>query len=56
MVMKGIRRNNLYLYQGSTSVGTAAAVSEADKVAEMSRLWHMRLGHAGEKSLQTLAM
>ena len=37
-------------------MGTAAAVSEADKVAEMSRLWHMRLGHAGEKSLQTLAM
>ena len=56
VVMKGIRRNNLYLYQGSTTVGTAAAVSEADKVAEMSRLWHMRLGHAGEKSLQTLAM
>ena len=56
VVMKGIRRNNLYLYQGSTAVGTAAAVSEADKVAEMSRLWHMRLGHAGEKSLQTLAM
>ena len=38
MVMKGIRRNNLYLYQGSTTVGTAAAVSEADKVAEISRL------------------
>ena len=56
VVMKGIRRNNLYLYQGSTAVGTAAAVSEADKVAEMSRLWHMRLRHAGEKSLQTLAM
>ena len=56
VVMKGIRRNNLYLYQGSTAVGTAAAVSEANKVAEMSRLWHMRLGHAREKSLQTLAM
>ena len=56
VVMKGIKRNNLYLYQGSTAVGTAAAVSEVDKVAEMSRLWHMRLGHAGEKSLQTLAM
>ena len=38
VMMKGIRRNNLYLYQGSTTVGTAAAVSEADKVAEMSRL------------------
>ena len=56
MVMKGIRRNNLYLYQGSTVAGTAAAVSEVDKVAEMSRLWHMRLGHAGEKSLQTFSM
>ena len=56
VVMKGIRRNNMYLYQGSTTVGIAAVVSEANKVAEMSRLWHMRLGHAGEKSLQTLAM
>ena len=56
VVMEGIKRNNLYLYQGSTSVGTTTAVSEVDKVAEMSRLWHMRLGHAGEKSLQKLAM
>ena len=56
VVMKGIRRNNLYLYQCSTVAGTAAAVSEADKLVEMSKLWHMRLGHAGEKSLQTLAM
>ena len=56
VVMKGIRRNNLHHYQGSTAMGTAATVSEADKVAEMSRLWHMRLGHAGEKYLQTLAM
>ena len=56
VVMKGIRRNNLYLYQGSTIVGTTAAISEADKVVEMSRLWHMRLGHAEEKSLQTLAV
>ena len=56
MVMKGIKRNNMYLFQGSTVAGTTTVVSEADKVAEMSRLWHMRLGHAGEKSLQTLAM
>ena len=56
VVIKGIRRNNLYLYQGSVIVGTTAAVSEVDKVAEMSRLWHMRLGHAGEKYLKTLAM
>ena len=56
VVMKGIKRNSMYLYQGSTVVGTTTTVSEADKVAEMSRLWHMTLGHAGEKSLQTLAM
>ena len=37
-------------------MGTTTAVSEADKVVEMSRLWHMRLGHVGEKYLQTLAM
>ena len=56
VVMKGIRRNNMYLFQGSTVAGTATAVSEADKVAVKSRLWHMRLAHAGEKSLQTLSM
>ena len=56
VVMKGIRRSNLYLCQGSTSVGTIATVLEVDKVAEMSKLWHMRLGHAGQKYLQTLAM
>ena len=32
VVMKGIKRNNLYLYQGSITVGIAAAVSEANKV------------------------
>ena len=42
LVVKGIRRNNMYLYQGSTSVGTTAVVSEVDKVAEMSRLWHIK--------------
>ncbi|KAI4332242.1 hypothetical protein L6164_017166 [Bauhinia variegata] len=55
VVMKGVKKNNLYHYQGSTAVGIAAAAVEADKEAEMTKLWHMRLGHAGEKSLQTLA-
>ena len=56
VMMKGIRRNNMYLYHCSTTMGTASIVSEADKVADMSRLWHMRLGHAREKSLKALAM
>ncbi|KAI3472951.1 hypothetical protein Pfo_029197 [Paulownia fortunei] len=56
VVIKGIRRNNLYYYQGNTVIGTAsAAISNNDKDFEATRLWHMRLGHADEKSLQTLA-
>lgn len=56
VVMKGTRKNNLYYFQGNTMVGVVAAVSEANKEVEMTKLWHMRLGHAGEKSLQILAM
>ena len=52
--MKGIGKNNLYLYQGSTTVGTIITSIKPDKVAKMSKLWHMILGHAGEKSLRTL--
>ena len=55
VVMRGIRRNNLYYYQGSTVIGTAATASGEDKESEATKLWHMRLGHAGEKSLQILA-
>ena len=51
VVMKGVRNQNLYYLKGSTEIGqVASAISEAD----MSRLWHYRLGHTGEKSLQAL--
>jgi len=58
VMLKGIRKNNLYYYQGSTVVGAAVAataVSSSRKDEEATKLWHMRLGHAGEKSLQLLA-
>ncbi|KAH0645603.1 hypothetical protein KY284_033487 [Solanum tuberosum] len=56
VVMKAIRRNNnMYHYQGSTVIGTATTTSNDDNEAEMTRLWHMRLGHAGGKSLKTLS-
>jgi len=56
VVMKAIRRNNnMYHYQGSTVIGTAVTTSNDDKEAEMPRRWHMRLGHAGGKSLKTLS-
>ncbi|KAG6394486.1 hypothetical protein SASPL_145072 [Salvia splendens] len=56
MMLKGVRKNNLYYYQGSTVVGTVAtATSSNKKDAEATKLWHLRLGHAGERSLQILA-
>jgi len=55
VMLKGVRKNNLYYYQGSTVVGTVAvATSSTKKDVEATKLWHMRLGHAGEKSLQIL--
>ena len=54
--MKAIRRNNnMYHYQGSIVIGTAATTSNEKKEAEMTKLWHMRLGHAGGKSLKNLS-
>ena len=55
VVMKGIRKiNNTYHYKGRTVVGTVAAVTGGDRNSEAAKLWHMRLGHAGEKSLNLL--
>ena len=54
VVMKGTRKNNLYYYNGSTVTESAAVVSEKDVDSDMIRLWHMRLGHAGEKALNSL--
>ncbi|XP_047260576.1 uncharacterized mitochondrial protein AtMg00300-like [Capsicum annuum] len=56
VMLKGVRKNNLYYYQGSIVLGTvAAATSRTKKDVEVTKLWHMRLGDAGEKSLQILA-
>ncbi|GKC59833.1 transposable element [Tanacetum coccineum] len=55
VVMKGIRKiNNTYHYKGRTVVGTVAVVTDGDRNSEAVKLWHMRLGHAGEKSLNFL--
>ena len=54
-VMKGTRRNNLYYLNGSTVIGSTSTASAKDADSEATRLWHRRLGHAGEKALQTLA-
>lgn len=50
ITMKGTRKGNLYFLDGSTVTGRAA-VSKSSDDSDESRLWHMRLGHAGEKAL-----
>ena len=53
VVLKGVHRNNLYYLKGSTVTGQVTTSTDSDD--DSTRLWHMRLGHTGEKSLQTLA-
>jgi len=52
VLLKGVRRNNLYYLKGSTVTGQVATSTHSD--TDSTRLWHMRLGHTGEKSLQAL--
>ena len=51
VVLKGVRRNNLYYLKGSTVINVTPTDSDNDS----TRLWHMRLRHTGKKSLQALA-
>ncbi|KAM1114767.1 hypothetical protein PS1_005441 [Malus domestica] len=53
VVMKAPRCGHLYLLQGSIVTGEASVVSEnmGTSDSDTTRLWHMRLGHAGEKAL-----
>ena len=46
VVLKAVRRNNLYYLNGSTVTGQVAASTNSDE--DSTRLWHMKLGHAGE--------
>ena len=46
LVMKGIRRNNLYYYNGSIVIGVVTTVSSSDKDSKITSLWHKHLGPA----------
>ncbi|KAH9656595.1 hypothetical protein KPL70_022738 [Citrus sinensis] len=50
VILQGVRRYNLYYLKGG--ITDEANVVEAH--SDTTKLWHVRLGHAGEKSLQTL--
>ncbi|KAH9706494.1 hypothetical protein KPL70_012223 [Citrus sinensis] len=50
VILQGVRRHNLYYLKGGTT--DEANVVEAH--SDTTKLWHVRLGHVGEKCLQTL--
>jgi len=52
IVMKGARDRNLYYLKGNTVTGVMAASLDLDE--DTTKMWHMKLGHASEKSMQAL--
>jgi len=52
VVLKAVRRNNLYYLKGSTVTGQVMIFTNLDN--DSTRLWHMRLKHTCEKYLQVL--
>src|ERR1044072_9168661 len=53
VVMKGKRENSLYVLQGSTITGTVAVSSAVD--SDVTKLWHLRMGHVSERGLVELS-
>ena len=50
VVMKGVRRNNLYYLKGSTVTGQVETSSSSDDGC--TKVWQMKVGQGDERSLQ----
>ncbi|KAL6133479.1 hypothetical protein ACLB2K_065714 [Fragaria x ananassa] len=55
VVLKGVKRGTLYFLHGSTLSGSAAVASSEVHKDDMTKLWHMRLGHMSERGMQILS-
>ncbi|KAK3008426.1 hypothetical protein RJ639_014825 [Escallonia herrerae] len=55
IMMEGLRKNSLYLLQGSTVTGAAATASSFDIDSNTTKLWHMRLGYMSERGMDVLS-
>ena len=55
VVLKGTYKENLYYLDRRTITGRVFISNSSDNnELDISKLWHMRLGHVGEKVLQSL--
>ena len=55
LILKGVMRGTLYFLQGSTVTGSTHVASSEVHQEDMTKLWHMRLGHMGERGMQILS-
>ncbi|KAH7550154.1 hypothetical protein JRO89_XS13G0144400 [Xanthoceras sorbifolium] len=55
IVMKAEKIGKLYILKGSTVTGAAAVSTSSLSDSDVTRLWHMRLGHMSERGLSELS-
>ncbi|KAJ4723126.1 Retrovirus-related Pol polyprotein from transposon TNT 1-94 [Melia azedarach] len=55
VVLKGVKRATLYFLQGFTLSSSVAVVSSEIDKDNMTKLWHMRLGHMSARGMQILS-
>ena len=55
VVLNGVKCGTLYLLQGSTLSCFAAVASSVIHKDNMTKLWHLRLGHMSERGMQILS-
>jgi hypothetical protein len=53
LVMKGQKVNQLYKLIENTVVGGDAVITPTESSTDDTKLWHMRLGHIGERTRET---
>ncbi|KAL1223474.1 Retrovirus-related Pol polyprotein from transposon TNT 1-94 [Cardamine amara subsp. amara] len=51
VILKGFMRGTLYILQGSTISGSVNVASAEIHKQDMTKLWHMRLGHMSERGM-----
>lgn len=55
VVPKGFMNDTLYLLKGTTVTCSANVASLESPEEDMTKLWHIRLGHVGERGMQHLS-
>ncbi|KAG7558728.1 Integrase catalytic core [Arabidopsis thaliana x Arabidopsis arenosa] len=55
VILKGVIRGTLYILQGFTVIGSTNVASAEVHKEDMTKLYHMRLGHMSERGMQILS-